>query len=467
MALGIANSKEELISELGPKGELTCEGTMKDGRAFQMDKGVMQVDSGGTFAPATPAELDEVVLYLKARFGKEKIQTNTDGKIIFFRTTAEELSDAVSGATKSVKKAVGGLMGEDLEDDPKKKRAHSLGMVSTARRLLLEGMPLPDVKTHLETEFAGVNDLPLKVQEAMTEAQEATRRMDRAKLRVTQEGLTAKIRALRIANPTWTKAQIETALFAGVKKIKVRIGTVDKDIERSDPEVEEIFEAAFQKEANEDWWKDKKETVFTKENAKTAAKWGAMGLAGAATLTAAGIAGIGALLWKGAKAVAGPVKKVAVGTARLGLNMGRHLVSNGKDVVVAAGQSLIVNPIKAVGTMVSKPFVRAYQAFNWGRKYPAKPTLVQKKWYGKPWQWARNGFARTAYRTKQASLALAAAATFGLYGVGEGITNAASRDLLGTDWTVPAPQFLEHSAPAAPAAAPAAGAHPAPHGAGH
>lgn len=477
MALGIHESKEELIATLGENGELKCNGTMKDGRTFELIDGKLKVNDGaGLFEDAETEEINEVLHHLQARFGKEKVQRNAEGKIVFLRTNVEKLADELSAAKKSVKKTVGELMGEDMEEDPGKKRAHSLGMVSEARRLFLEGLTRDEVKTELETKFHDVDDMNAKVEEALNEAISASRRKDRARLRVTEEGLTDKIRQARIDHPTWTKAQVEANLLAGVKTLTIN----GKNIERSDPEVEEIFEAAFKKEANEDWWKARgveAKKVLTVENAKTAAKWGALGLAGAATLTAAGIAGIGALLWKGAKVVAGPIKKVAVGGARLTWNVGRHLVSDGKNVVVAAGQSLIVNPIKAVGTMVSKPFVRAYQAFNWGRKYPAKPNLIQaKKWYTKPWQWARNGVARTAYRTKQASLALAAAATFGLYGVGEGVTNAASRDLLGTDWTVPAPQFLEHSAPAAPSAghgpmpaahAPEAAAHPAPHGAGH
>lgn len=466
MALGIHKSKEELISELGKKGEITSDGTMKDGRDFKLIGGKLKVDNGaGPIEDAETEEINEVLMYLQARFGKEKVQRNAEGNVVFLRTTVEELADDLAAAKKSVKKAVGEMMGEDMEEDPGKKRAHSLGMVSEARRLFLEGLTRDEVKAELETKFHDVDDMNAKVEEALNEAISISRRKDRARLRVTEEGLTARIRQARIDHPTWTKAQVEANLLAGVKTVTIN----GKTIERSDPEVEEIFEAAFKKESNEDWWKDKKETVFTKENAKTAAKWGALGLAGAATLTAAGVVGAGALLWKGAKAVGPTIGKVVGGTARLGLNMGRHLVSNGKDVVVAAGQSLIVNPIKAVGTMVSKPFVRAYQAFNWGRKYPAKPKLHEaKKWYTKPWQWARNGFARTAYRAKQTGLALAATGLFAIYGAGEGITNAASRDLLGTDWTVPAPQFLEHSAPAAaaPAAAPAA-AHPAPHGAAH
>lgn len=168
------------------------------------------------------------------------------------------------------------------------------------------------------------------------------------------------------------------------------------------------------------WGKENPDTV------KTVAKYGALGIAIAGISTAA--VGVGALVLGGYA-----LKKAAP----LAFNVGKHLVVDGATVVQAVGQTVLVNPIKAAGRIVSTPFKRGYQAARWASDYITKPSIKKPKGWTKPFTWMNNALKKTWYRSKQASLGLAAASLFSIYGAGEGLANAASKDLLGLNAEIP------------------------------
>ncbi|MFA6023847.1 MAG: hypothetical protein WC777_01345 [Candidatus Gracilibacteria bacterium] len=200
----------------------------------------------------------------------------------------------------------------------------------------------------------------------------------------------------------------------------------------------------------------------------TGLKYGAFGALAAGALGAATVIGGGTLGFLGLRAVVPPVARFAWNGLRLGGNAAVNFVSGGVDFTKTVAESLIVNPIRATGRMVSTPFVRAYQAARWAASKPDKPANKPgKKWYTKPFKWAGNRLAAAWYRTKQTAFAIPTALALGLFGVGEGVTNTISHDLVGADWTVPElslfekpdakPEAKEESAapkktPAAPAA---------------
>ncbi|MEK9159904.1 MAG: hypothetical protein AAB383_04205 [Patescibacteria group bacterium] len=220
-----------------------------------------------------------------------------------------------------------------------------------------------------------------------------------------------------------------------------------------------------------DWIKDKawpglkkapgKTWEFVKHNKhpiQTVAKY--------TTLAAAGTGLLGAAAVVGTLVAGGYVLKK---TAPLVLNVGKHLVVDGAPLVKAIGQTVLVNPVKAGGRVISNPFVRAYQAARWGWNYPAHATVKPTTGFFKPFKWARNKLASGWAGLKGGGLALAAGALFSLYGAGEGVANAASKDLFGLNATIPelsifhAPHGHGHAAHGdaghAPAAAHGGGAH--------
>lgn len=211
---------------------------------------------------------------------------------------------------------------------------------------------------------------------------------------------------------------------------------------------------------------------FIKHNAeiiKTGLKYAGLGVALATAGTAAAVLGVGWVGWQGLKLGGRALKwgathaaPIAWGGLRLGGNIVKHVATDGVGVVKAAAQTVFVNAPKAIGRMISSPFVRAYQGFNWGRKYPAPASKVHvDKWWKKPYQWTRNGISSLAYRGKQAALATTLGLGLMTYGAGEGIVNAASQDLIGTQWHAPELTFFAssptHAAPHAEAG----------HGGGH
>ncbi len=211
---------------------------------------------------------------------------------------------------------------------------------------------------------------------------------------------------------------------------------------------------------------------FIRHNAeiiKTGLKYAGLGVAVATAAAGAAVLGVGWVGWQGLKLGGRALKwgathtaPIAWGGLRLGGNILKHVATDGVGVVKAAAQTVFVNAPKALGRMVSSPFVRAYQGFNWGRKYPAPTSKVHvDKWWKKPYQWTRNGISSLAYRGKQAALATSLGLGLMAYGAGEGITNAVSQDLIGTQWHAPELTFFAssptHAAPHAEAG----------HGGGH
>ncbi len=162
------------------------------------------------------------------------------------------------------------------------------------------------------------------------------------------------------------------------------------------------------------------------DKAKTIAKYSALGVA---------IAGIstGALVVGGVALGVYGIKKAAP----LALNVGKHLVTDGATLVGAVAKTAIVNPIKATGRIVSSPFKRGYQAARWATNYITKPTVKKPKGWTSPFTWMNNKLKGAWYRSKQGALALAAGSLFSIYGAGEGIANATSKDLLGLDAEIP------------------------------
>ncbi len=168
------------------------------------------------------------------------------------------------------------------------------------------------------------------------------------------------------------------------------------------------------------------ELLHPSDTTKKVAKYSAFGLAIAGISTAA--VGVGALALG-----AYGLKKAAP----LVFNVGKHVVTDGATLVGAVAKTAIVNPIKATGRIVSSPFKRGYQAARWATNYVSKPNVKKPKGWLKPFTWMNNKIKGAWYRSKQATLALAAGSLFSIYGAGEGIANAASKDLLGLDAEIP------------------------------
>jgi hypothetical protein len=483
MALAtVTENYAQLRASSGPKGVLNCEGTLADGAAFRVRAGKLFVDDGsGTFIDGDNDQKNSVLALLQVEFGKERVRQNEDGDLIFNKTSVEKTTDVVDAGAKRVgaklREVFSGL--DEPDDSPDRMSAHRLGMVSVARRLLLEGKTDDEVNSELATQFAGIADLDQKIQQALDlarkrEGRERANRHQALREKIHQRGL-----EIATADPTLTDAQVRAQLKTEFKNV-VLFG---RNIERSDSELDEMIEEAHKRIAKEADWEASKQkwnnrirngAKWSQDNlvpswgtVKKAAKLGALGAAGTAIVGGAAVLGAGALALYGAKKLAQGVYKAGKFALPLAGNVAKHAWNDGGNVLKAAGHSLILNPIKAVGRVISSPFKRGYQAFNWGRNYVDKPEPKKGKGiFGPALAWMQNTASSAWYRTKQAGLALGAMTAMTVYGGIEGGVNAVSQDLIGTDWHAPEPHFPEKRVGSSRPAASNAG-HGAGHGAGH